>query len=90
LNRSNFKSFSAERLRLKQLETTPMKIKQNQMYLLVEGSGQSVALGIDGKLMFFNKDTECMLNSNFKKPIGVSISDWNSVYHINSKREEID
>jgi len=77
-------------IRLKDLETIPMNIKEKQMYLLVEGSSQELALGIEGKLMFFKTDTECMVNSNWKKPIGVGISDWNSVEHINSKREPID
>ena len=76
-------------IKLKQYKPNSMKIKEHQMYLLVEGSSQKLALGIDGKLMFFKKDTECMVNSNWRRPIGVGISDWNSVEHINSKREKI-
>ena len=77
-------------IRLKQLEETPMNIKEKQMYLLVEGASQKLALGIEGKLMFFKDKLDTALNSNWKKPIGVGISDWNSVPHINSKREVID
>jgi hypothetical protein len=77
-------------IRLKQLEQTPMNMKEKQMYLLVEGASQSLALGVEGKLMFFKDKLDTALNSNWKKPIGVGISDWNSVPHITSKREVID
>ena len=75
---------------LKQFEQTPMNMKEKQMYLLVEGASQSLALGVEGKLMFFKDKLDTALNSNWKKPIGVGISDWNSVPHITSKREVID
>ena len=71
-------------------EKSMVKLKDRNMYLLVEGNEQKLALAVDNDLMFFNHDTECMVNSNWKKPIALGISDWNSFHHINSKREVLD
>lgn len=72
-----------------------MNIKDGQMYLLVEGNEQKLAMGYNGQLVIYTKKVDTILNSagklgKFKAPISVGINDWNSVPHVNGKLESID
>lgn len=83
-----------------QLTHTSMTIKENDVYLLVEGNEQKVALGVSEGLLIANKGQEIyvMLNSAGRNggKMGnvnvhpVKLSDWNSVPHFDLARNPID
>jgi hypothetical protein len=71
-----------------------MKVINNQLYLLVQGKEQVLAMGLDGKLMIFDDWSKAIINSASREkkyviPTPVTLDSWNSVEHINSKGELI-
>jgi len=80
-------------------ETDMLIVKENEIYHLVEGPEQRLAIGIDGSLFIGDKGQEFMVvlqasgRKNVKlgeiKPIQVNLADWESVNHYNLKGERI-
>jgi hypothetical protein len=81
-------------------EKHAMEIKDNKLYLLVEGGSQILSMGVDDKLMVFPNETLCMMNAYSRSadhivkgdnswlvPQPITLSDWNSANKINSKNE---
>jgi hypothetical protein len=71
-----------------------MKVKDNSLYLLVEGPSQELAMGLDGKLVIFDEWVQAIVNAESRAktpliPIPVTLKDWNSVPHVNAKGQAI-
>lgn len=81
----------------KKINTKPMLLKNNFLYLLVEGDEMKQGLVVDGKLLtgdwddvfkvFIGRLPEGSLISDHKASIG--LADWNSIDRYNLKRQKV-
>lgn len=66
----------------------------NELYLLVEGTEQKLAMGLGGKLVIYDQKVDTLLNSasrakQYKIPKPLTLADWNNAPHVNGKGEII-
>lgn len=73
------------------LKTPPMFTpKNNELYMLVEGPEQKLAMGLDGKLVIYKEKVDTLINSSsrsgaWKPAVPLTLAKWNSVKHVDGK-----
>jgi hypothetical protein len=71
-----------------------LKVENNKLYLLVEGSEQKLAMGLDGRLVVYSDKIDTLINSasrskQYQVPTPITLEQWNSVDKVNGKGELI-
>ncbi len=90
----NYPFGSALRFHLNKKIPSMYTFKQNYPYLLVEGSEQKLGMFLDGQMVIYDNKIDTLVNSasrlkRYEPPIAVTLSDWNSVTHVNGKGDKI-